>query len=152
MTAAASHRGAVYEWPAARCAECGVEFCAASSPSTALYCGPRCRFVAAARRRADESPRAAFARACARLVRALAAARDCPDVELLHDLHGDAARAREAFGDVLLAGLPIFSANFEESRRCWAAMQTLDAEARGRRRDAAQDHDHAAAAADGADR
>ena len=152
MTAAASHRGAVYEWPAARCAECGVEFCAQSSPSTALYCGNRCRFIAAARRRADESPRAAFARSCARLVRALAAARDCPDVDLQHDLHGPAGIAREAFADVVEAGLPLFAASFEDARRAWDGIERIAAEERGRRRDAAQDHDHAAAAADGADR
>jgi hypothetical protein len=131
VTAASSHRGAVYEWPATRCAECGVEFCAESSPSTALYCGSRCRMYAAARRRADESPRAELARACARLVRAMNAARGCSDVELLHDLHGPASIAREAFAEVFEAGLPLFSASFEETRRLWGAQKTLDAEDRG---------------------
>jgi hypothetical protein len=78
----------------------------------------------------------------------MGAARACADVELRHDIHGEAGQAREAFADLVERGLPLFSADFEEARRLWGAQQTLDAEARGRRRD----RETASECSDGADR
>lgn len=78
-------------------------------------------------------PLAPVAVACTRLARALVVARDATCLELSHGEHGPAAVVREAFADLVEAGLPLFSASLVEAGRHWVALQSEDAIARDRR-------------------